>query len=63
MFRNLRRTSWKRIMDVWFCSERLKVKAHLEDLGVDGGKIRNLLFKQYDGRLWTDSPGLEKDQC
>lgn len=36
---------------------------HLEDLGVDGRKIRNFLFKQYDGRLWTDSPGLEKDQC
>lgn len=41
----------------------LNVKDHLEDLGVDGRKIRNLLFKLYDGRLWTDSPGLEKDQC
>ena len=38
-------------------------KNQLENLGVDGRKIRNLLFKQYDGRMWTDSPGLEKDQC
>jgi hypothetical protein len=41
----------------------LEGKRSMEDLGVDGRKIRNLLFKQYDGRLWTDSPGLEKVQC
>jgi hypothetical protein len=53
----------KRKMDLWFCSESLKVKDYLEDLNVDGMKIRNCCSKQYDGRLWTDLPGLKTDQC
>jgi hypothetical protein len=54
---NTLHASGKRKVDIGFRFKILKVKDHLEDLDVDGSKIRNMLFKQYNGRVLTDSSG------